>query len=274
MSIAASLGSRSSLPRPVVLVVERDVGYRQTLSAVLVRAGCEVVEATHVDDALRMIGESRIDAVLLEQTLPGAACAENCRRVRSVTALRELPLLLLATSEDPAYVIPGLDAGADDYVLKSTDVEVLKAKLRVHLRRRGIVMQVPDSAPAKEVVNAAAPPAELDAEALTRLQESVDVEGVLELIDAALADVPKRLAALFAAIEQRNAAAVVVQAHQLKSSTAIFGGTRLAAACADLEAMARAGRLSDIDRAAAGLRDRLERFSVELREERRQRAGR
>ncbi|NER81567.1 MAG: response regulator transcription factor [Leptolyngbya sp. SIO1D8] len=73
------------------------------------------------------------DLILLDWMMPGLSGVEVCRRLRS-TGFKE-PVVLLTAKDDIADRVAGLDAGADDYVVKPFSIEELLARVRAHLRR-------------------------------------------------------------------------------------------------------------------------------------------
>jgi two-component system response regulator MprA len=116
-----------------VLVVDDDRGVRLALRAALRVAGYEVQLAADGELAVRLIGGSCPEAVLLDVGLPGIDGLEVCRRVRRQGS--RVPILLMTGGASVADRIVGLDAGADDYLVKPFDVDELRARLRAVLRR-------------------------------------------------------------------------------------------------------------------------------------------
>jgi two-component system response regulator MprA len=116
-----------------VLVVDDDRAVREALRRALALAGYEIQLAEDGEQALEHIAQSVPDAVVLDVGLPGVDGLEVCRRVR-LTGSR-VPILILTAREQVAERIDGLDAGADDYMVKPFDVGELKARLRALLRR-------------------------------------------------------------------------------------------------------------------------------------------
>jgi len=122
---------------PVVLVaVTGAPSYVAALTAELERDGYTVSLAASAGAALGMLEHQPYDAVLLDAAPPDLPGDEACRRIRATPALRDLPVLLLADGDDRAAMLRGIAAGADDYLARSTDIEVLKARIRAQLRRR------------------------------------------------------------------------------------------------------------------------------------------
>ncbi len=116
-----------------VLLVEDDERIRQALGLALADEGCEVVEAASGEEALRRLGCTTVDVVLLDLMLPGVDGLAVCRTLRSHG---DLPIIIITARADTTDVISGLEAGADDYVTKPLVASELAARIRALLRRR------------------------------------------------------------------------------------------------------------------------------------------
>jgi two-component system response regulator MprA len=116
-----------------ILAVDDDRAVREALRRTLTLAGYEVQLAEDGEQALEQIVQSLPDAVVLDVGLPGIDGIEVCRRVRRLG--NRVPILILTARDAVSDRIEGLDAGADDYLLKPFDVGELKARLRALLRR-------------------------------------------------------------------------------------------------------------------------------------------
>jgi two-component system NtrC family sensor kinase len=68
--------------------------------------------------------------------MPGMGGLETCRRVKNVPAMRDIPVVMLTSREDRAAMIEGLGAGADDYVAKSAEFDLLRARVFAQIRRK------------------------------------------------------------------------------------------------------------------------------------------
>jgi light-regulated signal transduction histidine kinase (bacteriophytochrome) len=68
--------------------------------------------------------------------MPGLSGQETCRRIKGSTAWRDIPLIMHTALEEQDAMIEGINAGADDYIAKSSDSEVLRARVRAQLRRK------------------------------------------------------------------------------------------------------------------------------------------
>jgi two-component system, OmpR family, response regulator MprA len=116
-----------------ILVVDDDRAVREALRRALSLAGYEVQMAEDGEQALERILQSVPDAVVLDLGLGGLDGLEVCRRVRRMGS--RVPILILTARDEVSDRIDGLDAGADDYMVKPFDVGELEARLRALLRR-------------------------------------------------------------------------------------------------------------------------------------------
>ena len=116
-----------------ILVVDDDRSVRDALRRALTLAGYEVQMAEGGQQALTQVANGVPDAVVLDVGMPDIDGLEVCRRLRG--AGNRVPILMLTARDAVADRIDGLDAGADDYLVKPFDVGELKARLRALLRR-------------------------------------------------------------------------------------------------------------------------------------------
>src|SRR5690349_18421202 len=115
-----------------VLLVEDDPAARQGLELALRRLGYGVYAAETGEAALRAVGEAAVDVVVLDVMLPGLDGFEVCRRLHSDS---DVPVIMLTARGDDLDIVGGLEAGADDYVVKPVEPRVLDARIRAVLRR-------------------------------------------------------------------------------------------------------------------------------------------
>ncbi|MEV5595538.1 response regulator transcription factor [Streptomyces sp. NPDC052496] len=120
---------------PRVLLIEDDAAVRDGVTLALRRRGHEVAAAASGEDGLDLLPAFRPDIVLLDLMLPGKDGFEVCRRIR---ADRQLPIIMLTARGDDLDVVLGLEAGADDYIVKPARGEVLEARIRAVLRRTAL----------------------------------------------------------------------------------------------------------------------------------------
>src|SRR5579863_9560064 len=117
-----------------ILVIDDSATLREELTKALEPAGYIVLTAATGEEGLQVAADQRPDAVLVDGMLPGIDGATVIRRVRLDAALRGIPCLLLTASEDQRSELRALDAGADAFVRKDEDIEVILAKLVATLR--------------------------------------------------------------------------------------------------------------------------------------------
>jgi DNA-binding response OmpR family regulator len=115
-----------------VLLVEDDPAARQGLELALRRLGYRVRPAGTGEAALDGIRQGAVDVVVLDVMLPGVDGFEVCRRLRRDS---NVPVIMLTARGDDFDIVAGLEAGADDYVVKPVEPRVLDARIRAVLRR-------------------------------------------------------------------------------------------------------------------------------------------
>ncbi len=118
-----------------ILVVDDDRPLRDALRRALTLGGYEVVAAEGGQEGLTKAVTQVPDAVVLDIGMPDIDGLEVCRRLRA--SGNRVPVLMLTARDAVADRIDGLDAGADDYLVKPFDVGELKARVRALLRRAG-----------------------------------------------------------------------------------------------------------------------------------------
>ncbi len=118
-----------------VLVVDDEPAVRDALQRALRLDGYDVELAVDGADALQQLRLAAPDAVVLDLLMPHVDGLEVCRRLRG--AGNRVPVLMLTARDAVQDRVAGLDAGADDYLVKPFDVGELKARLRALMRRAG-----------------------------------------------------------------------------------------------------------------------------------------
>jgi len=117
-----------------ILVVEDEQAIADLVRAYLKRDGFGVVWAPSGEQALEELGRHPIRLVVLDIGLPGIDGFEVCRRLRARTGV---PILILSARDDEVDRVAGLEAGADDYVVKPFSPRELVARVKAILRRAG-----------------------------------------------------------------------------------------------------------------------------------------
>lgn len=126
-------GEATSKPR--VLVVDDDDNVRQALAAMLAD-DFDVLMAGTGEAALAAVHTSRFDAAVIDKGLPDMDGYAVTREIRSRPTVRDLPIMIITGFDDPETEMEGLRAGADDWLAKPVDLEVLIARLTRLVTRR------------------------------------------------------------------------------------------------------------------------------------------
>jgi DNA-binding response OmpR family regulator len=117
-----------------VLVVEDDQDISRMMTIVLEDAGLEVTVAGDGAGALRAFDALPFDLVVLDLRLPDVDGYAVCRHIRQTSTI---PIVMVTARADASDVVTGLNLGADDYIVKPFQAEVLVARVRAVLRRYG-----------------------------------------------------------------------------------------------------------------------------------------
>lgn len=119
--------------RKIVGIAGADPHLLRILKRHLARDGYKTVEFRASEYALDAVLTRSVDALLLDAELPHCDCIEFSHFLRRLSSI---PLIILAGRDDVETLLSGLDAGADDYLVKPFDMRELSARLRAGLRRR------------------------------------------------------------------------------------------------------------------------------------------
>ncbi|MBT2481138.1 response regulator transcription factor [Streptomyces sp. ISL-94] len=117
---------------PRVLLIEDDPSIREGVGLGLRRRGHEVSSAETGEEGLALMGAFRPELVLLDLMLPGISGVQVCHRIRETS---EVPIIMLTARGDDFDIVIGLEAGADDYIVKPARTQVIEARIRAVLRR-------------------------------------------------------------------------------------------------------------------------------------------
>ncbi|MEH2083733.1 MAG: response regulator transcription factor [Nostoc sp.] len=116
-----------------ILLVEDEVKLARFVELELNSEGYNINVAHDGITGLTLARELSPDLVILDWMLPGLSGLEICRRLRATGI--SIPVILLTAKDEVNDRVAGLDAGADDYVVKPFSIEELLARIRAHLRR-------------------------------------------------------------------------------------------------------------------------------------------
>jgi two-component system response regulator MtrA len=116
---------------PKILVVDDDNALREMVGIVLTAAGFEPTYCPDGDQALAIFEAEQPDLVLLDVMLPGKSGIAVCQEIRAISGT---PIIMLTAKSDTNDVVLGLEAGADDYMVKPFEPSELTARIKARLR--------------------------------------------------------------------------------------------------------------------------------------------
>jgi DNA-binding response OmpR family regulator len=116
-----------------IVIVEDEIKLARFIELELSYEGYQITVANDGLTGLTAIRDGNPDLVILDWLLPGLTGLEVCRRLRTTGS--KVPIILLTAKDDISDRVSGLDAGADDYLVKPFSIEELLARIRAHLRR-------------------------------------------------------------------------------------------------------------------------------------------
>lgn len=118
-----------------ILLVEDSPTQAARLTRFLAEEGLEVTRAASAEIALKQLETDRPDAIVLDNFLPSMTGNEFCREIRLNVNTRAIPVLMLTSEGSSAAQMQGLASGADDYVVKTVDPDILLARIHALLRK-------------------------------------------------------------------------------------------------------------------------------------------
>lgn len=133
---SAAAATDSLLGPKKILAVDDSETFLQKIAGDLRSDGYEVIPARSGEEALEFLAAEPVDCILLDLVMPGIGGQETCRRVKNNPAMRRTPIIMLTALEERSAMIEGLSVGADDFVPKSSDFEVLRARVLAQIRRK------------------------------------------------------------------------------------------------------------------------------------------
>jgi len=119
----------------LIMVVDDDQDLAEMLGIVLNGTGFEVDLVNAGDQVMTIFNAHQPDLVLLDVMLPGLSGIEVCKLIREKSMV---PIVMLTAKGDSHDVVSGLEAGADDYMVKPFNPSELVARIKVRLRRSGV----------------------------------------------------------------------------------------------------------------------------------------
>ncbi|MEQ9058136.1 MAG: EAL domain-containing protein [Gammaproteobacteria bacterium] len=129
-------------PAASVLAVDDNATIRKAISMRLGAKGFAVVTAAGGAEALELLGQQRFDLIILDLWMPDVGGDEVLRRVRQRYSATQLPVIMLAASNDKADINRTLELGANDYIVKPGDLPILIARIRTQLALKETVARL------------------------------------------------------------------------------------------------------------------------------------
>jgi len=121
---------------PKILIIDDLPDNVTLLTFDLEDQGYDVIRAQSGPEGLELAAAQRPDAILLDVMMPEMDGIEVCRRLKADPQLAHIPVVLLTAKDQDRDIIGGLNAGADDYVIKPLNIRILLARLEVALRAK------------------------------------------------------------------------------------------------------------------------------------------
>ena len=120
-----------------ILIAEDEPDIRELVTFMLQFAGYEVVAASNGEDAVRTASRERPDLVLMDVRMPRMTGYDACRMMKANPDLRNVPVVFLSAKGQESEIQSGLDAGAEEYLLKPFSPAELTNRVRGILSRYG-----------------------------------------------------------------------------------------------------------------------------------------
>lgn len=136
-----------------ILVAEDDAGTRQILEAAVASLGHECIAAIDGEEAWHLFEAVDVDVVLSDRMMPGMDGVELCRRIRACERDTYTYFIFLTAFDRKADLLSGMEAGADDYLVKPLDIDDLKMRLFVASRVTSLHRQLTRQAAQLEQLN-------------------------------------------------------------------------------------------------------------------------
>ena len=225
-----------------ILVADDEPFMRETLRAILTRAGYDLVFAEDGESAVKMAWKESPDLILIDGLMPKMHGFLACKKIKEFKTPPKV-IILTAIYKKPSYRREVQNTySADDLLVKPFTAAELLACIQKHL-------------PTAEV-------AALDISRLAglfRLDTADDINKLSELINTFLKDTAKSLSNLKQALARRDAELLLRISHNLKGSSATIGAVQLAALSAELEEKTSAGSFDNAHEVLSGIEKEFER---------------
>lgn len=119
-----------------ILIIDDSITYLNKIAELLKDGDYEIILCTSGKEAFIILEAQSVDCILLDLHLPEMTGEEICREIKQSSQLKLIPIVVLTGSDDIDAMKKSFNAGADDYIPKSSEIEVIKARLKAQLRRK------------------------------------------------------------------------------------------------------------------------------------------
>lgn len=123
---------------PSILAVDNSQVALNFIRAAFSHEGYSVALAASAAEAIKALDTVRPDVILLDLEMPEMSGLELCRRLKSDNMYRITPIIVLTARSDTEHLLEAINAGADDFIPKGTDLPILKAKVAAMVRLRKV----------------------------------------------------------------------------------------------------------------------------------------
>lgn len=124
------------IQRQRIVLIDDNENDLQVTRRLLDRRGYDVIPAKSGEEGLRLAHQILPDAIIVDYRMPGMDGFEVTRHIKADPELQTIPVLMLTGSDSAQHVVEGLGAGAEDFVTKGSDIEIVVARLRALLRMK------------------------------------------------------------------------------------------------------------------------------------------
>ena len=122
------------IQRQRIVLIDDNANDLAVTRRLLERRGYDAISALSGEEGLRLAFQVMPDAIIVDYRMPGIDGFEVTRRIKADPELQNIPVLMLTGSDSAEHVVEGLGAGAEDFVTKGSDIEIVVARLRSLLR--------------------------------------------------------------------------------------------------------------------------------------------
>lgn len=121
------------MKRPEILIVDDDKEFIQFIASILKQRKYLVRASTNGENLLQVLEDKIPDLILVDIVLPGIDGFEICKRLKQDENYRSVPVIFLTSMDDTDSIVKGFEAGAQDYILKLVNPDVLLARVKTHI---------------------------------------------------------------------------------------------------------------------------------------------